>query len=81
MITAEVLKQVTTLGPYALSRLLHTSGYRNARFETAEFVGITNGGEFAYSASFHDGEGTGRTVTAKVYVRYDQTTNRYSAEY
>lgn len=81
MVTAETLTQLTTLGPYALSRILHFSGYTGASFKSAEFVGITNGGEFAYKVTYHDEAGTGKDAVGKVFVKYDQVTNKISADY
>ena len=81
MITADVVKQVTTMGPYALSRVLALSGYTGASFKSAEFVGITNGGEFAYKVIYHDDAGTGEDEVGKVFVKYDPITNKVSADY
>lgn len=81
MITAETLKQLTTIDKYALSRVLHISGYTGASFKSAEFVGITNGGEFAYKVVYFDDAGTGKDAVGKVFVKYDPTTNQVSADY
>lgn len=81
MITAEVVTQLTTLKPYGLARILATSGYTGASFKSAEFVGITNGGEFAYKVVYFDDAGTGKDEVGKVFVKYDPTTNRVSADY
>ena len=81
MITAETLKQLTSMGPYALATVLKISGYSGAVFKTAEFVGITNGGEFAYKVTYHDEAGTGKDAVGKVFVKYDQVTNKISADY
>lgn len=78
MITAETLKQLTSMGPYALATVLKISGYSGAVFKTAEFVGITNGGEFAYKVSF-DEDNTLRI--GKVYVKYDSVANKITADY
>jgi hypothetical protein len=81
MITADTLKQMTTLGTYALAQILATSGYSGARFKTAKFLGLTNGGEFCYQVTFHDEEGTGKDAVGKVFVKYDPAANKVSAEY
>lgn len=44
MITARELVRITTLKPAQLSELLKG----NPAFESAEFLGITNGGQFCY---------------------------------
>lgn len=80
MITAETLKQLTTMGPYALARVLDISGYTGAVFKSAEFVGITNGGEFCYKVTFYDEEGMGEGV-GKVFVKYDPAANKVTADY
>jgi hypothetical protein len=80
MITPEHLKQMTTLGPYALSRLLAISGYTDASFESSEFVGINVDGDFVYKVSFHDESDTGVEV-GKVFVKYNHTTQVVSADY
>lgn len=81
MITAETLKLLTTMGPSALARVLDISGYTGAVFKTAEFTGITNGGEFCYTVSYHDNAGTGELEIGKVYVKYDPVENKVSADY
>lgn len=81
MITTETLNQLTKLGPYALSRLLAISGYTGASFKSTEFVGITNGGEFAYKVVYYDDAGTGKDEVDKVFVKYDHATNKVSADY
>jgi hypothetical protein len=81
MITAEALTQLTTLKPYGLSRVLHTSGYTGASFKTAEFTGISNGGLFVYRVTYHDDAGLSKDPVGKVYVRYDSTNNKITADY
>lgn len=81
MITVETLKALTSYKPKDLARVLATSGYTGASFKSAEFVGITNGGEFAYKVVFFDEEGTGKDEVGKVFVKYDHTSNRVSADY
>lgn len=78
MILAETLKILTTMGPTSLSQLLKSSGYTGQFFKSAVFVGITNGGEFAYKVEYHDDSGTGRTFD-KVFVKYDQKDHTMTA--
>jgi hypothetical protein len=49
------------------------SGYLDSVFKSAEFVGITNGGEFAYRVTFPDPENQ-KLGQSKVYVRFDADT-------
>jgi hypothetical protein len=72
MITAEELATLTTLGPDHLSTILKDSGYLNRNFESARFLGITNGGQFCYRVSYYD-DGTNDTGVppGKVFVTYN----------
>jgi hypothetical protein len=78
MILADTLKLLTTMGPTALAQVLKHSGYTGQTFKAAEFVGITNGGEFAYKVEYYDDSGTGRTID-KVFVRYNQQDHAITA--
>ena len=79
MINPQTLVQLTTLRTYALSRLLEMSGYTGVSFRAADFVGINDAGEFCYSVTYHDEDGTGET-TGKVFVKYDHKTNVITAD-
>jgi hypothetical protein len=72
MITAERLQTLTTFTPKALAVALAQSGYTGCAFETAEFVGITNGGQFCYKVTWFDEAGTGEVETDKVFLTYDR---------
>lgn len=78
MITAERLKTLTTFTAPALQRALgkQAKGYE---FVGAKFLGITNGGQFCYTVVYNheDFEGTDST---KVYISYDPTEGRVSAD-
>jgi hypothetical protein len=78
MITADKLKTLTTFTAPALQRALGKKaiGYE---FKGSEFLGITNGGQFCYSVVYgsEDFEGTDST---KVYLTYDPTEGRVSAD-
>jgi len=78
MILADTVRTLTTLTPTSLTQVLKHSGYTGQFFKRAEFVGITNGGEFAYRVEYHDDSGTGRTFD-KVFVRYDAVTGYMTA--
>jgi hypothetical protein len=78
MITAAALKMLTTFNDAGLAATLSASGYKGALFETAEFVGITNGKEFAYAVTFLE-DNTLRN--GKVFLSYDPTTHRVTADY
>jgi hypothetical protein len=60
-----------------LSRIVRQSGYKDAKFDDCEFVGITNSGDFAYRASYYE---DGAYDFTKLYVRRDPAGN-YVADY
>ena len=80
MILADTLKTLTTFGPKGLAVVLDKSGYSMCSFKTAEFLGITNGGDFCYKVTYYDDAGTGEEV-GKVYVKYDHSTHAITADF
>ena len=78
MILADTLKLLTTMTPTSLAQTLKVSGYDGQSFKRAEFLGITNGGEFCYKVEYHDDSNTGRVID-KVFVRYDQSNHAITA--
>lgn len=80
MILAETLKTLTTQTPAGLAQILHHSGYRGSEFKTAEFQGMTNGGEFCYCVTFMNEE-SGEVDQGKVFVRYDTATGYITADF
>ena len=81
MLTADTLKTLVNLGPSGLAHLLATCGYTGTSFQTAKFLGITNGGQLCYQVSFFDDSGTGDTGTEKVYISYDHVNNSITADF
>lgn len=81
MITAEKLTLFTTIGPTMLAHLLDASGYKMCAFKTAKFLGITNGGQFCYSVTYHDEAGTGKNEVDKVFVTYDRVNDSITADF
>jgi hypothetical protein len=80
VITADTLKTLTTLTPTGLSQVLKHSGYTGCFFKRAEFLGLTNGGEFCYKVTYYDDSGEGEEV-GKVFVKYDTPTGMMTADY
>jgi len=80
VITADTLKTLTTFTTHGLAMALHHSGYKDAQFKTAKFVGITNGGQFCYGVTFQDEESMG-TGQGKVFLTYDPVAGKVSADY
>ncbi len=81
MITADQLKTVTTLGPKGLAVVLDQSGYSMCSFESATFLGITNGGQFCYKVTYFDEAGTRDYEVGKVFVTFDHSTGGISADF
>jgi hypothetical protein len=80
MITAERLQTLTTFTPVALARGLELSGYKDVEFNTAEFLGITNGGQFCYKVTFYN-DHIQEEDEGKVYLTYDQAVGSVKADY
>lgn len=78
MITAEQLETLTNFSTYALENSLEHSGQKSHHFESAEFVGITNGGQFAYKVTFRRDE---TIQVSKVFLTYDTAIGRAVANY
>ena len=78
MITAETLATLTTFTAPALTRAARDAGYRGPEFTSCRFIGITTGAQFCYQAVFHVEGGTDST---KVFLTYDHTEGRVSADY
>lgn len=77
MLLKHNVAELLNLGAYGLTRIARSSGYKDANFTDCEFVGITNGGEFAYKATYTE---DGRKAFTKLYVRRDDAGN-YVADY
>ena len=73
MILAAELNKYATLDRWSISTILARSGYKGISFESAKFLGITNGGDFCYSVQYFDDSGTGEVEVAKVYISKSAT--------
>ncbi len=80
MITADRLKTLTSFTPVALAKGLEISGHRGSEFKTAEFIGITNGGQFCYRVTFFD-QHLGEDTQGKVFLTYDAAMGSVSVDY
>lgn len=78
MIIAETLKRLINYDAATLTQMIREAGYKEDKFTSCKFLGITNGGQFCYFCVFHVEGGTDST---KVYVTYNPTDGRVSAEY
>ena len=76
MITAEKLKILSEMTARDLTSLIRKAGYKEDRFLTATFLGMTNGGQFCYKC-LYPGE---FEDTCKVFV-YQSSDGIVRAEY
>lgn len=81
MITAETLQGLMSFTTKDLAKILDTSGYSMCSFETAKFLGMTNGGQFCYQVTYFDEAGTGENEVGKVFVSIDQATGVLTADF
>ena len=78
MITADKLKLLTNFPVFMLTTLIQQAGYKKDKFNTAKFLGITNGGQFCYSVTYvEDGE----ECNTKVFLNYDSVADAVSVDY
>lgn len=70
MITADTLARCAYLNSNQLESLLRKS-YPEEMVITSKFLGITNGGQFAYNIQFPDTESKTGLASAKVFVSLD----------
>jgi predicted sugar kinase len=73
MILAAEINKYATLDRYDLATILARSGYSGIGFESAKFLGVTNGGDFCYAVQYFDDSGTGEVEVAKVYINKSAT--------
>lgn len=78
MITAETLKTLTTFTAGALTRAIRDAGYKKDQFLRAEFIGITNAGQYCYSVDYDD---YGELTRGKVFLTYDPVAGAVKADY
>ena len=77
MLLKEHVNELVNLDAAGLSRIARQTGYKDSNFDTCEFVGITNGGDFAYKAAYKE---DGAEHLTKLYVWRD-TAGNYIAEF
>ena len=78
MITADKLKTLTSFTAPALTRAINLAGYKGDSFDSAEFVGITNAGQFCYLTTYKEMD---EIHKAKVFVNYDPTGESVTVSY
>ena len=78
MITADTLEVLTSYSPQQLTKAAQLAGYKGPDFTSCKFIGITNGGQFCYTAVFQVAGGTDST---KVFLDYNHTMDRVFTDY
>lgn len=78
MITPSALKILTSFDCHGLSISINKSGYKKDKFSDSQFVGITNGGQFAYRVEYLEEE---TVKVAKVFLSYDPASGKVTADY
>jgi hypothetical protein len=78
MITADKLALLTNMPAVMLTCAAQNAGYKGPEFTSCKFIGITNGGQFCYTAVFHVKGGTDST---KIFLTYDPTKDTVIADY
>lgn len=78
MIIAETLKRLMSFTPAALTRAINLAGHKGDKFTGARFLGMTNGGQFAYFCTY---EVEGGTDSCKVFLTYDPVNGGVTAGY
>ena len=78
MITADKLKLLTNMPAVMLTTGIQAAGYKKDKFETAKFLGITNGGQFCYNVSYIEDKEIHET---KVFVSYDSVADKVAVDY
>jgi hypothetical protein len=72
MILANELTKYIDLDRRELSNILARSGYKDCKFDSVKFVGLTNSGHFCYSVKYFN-ESIASEHTAKVFVSKSAT--------
>jgi hypothetical protein len=81
MVPAEIVQQLTKLGPRAVEAAFNAAGYQDMVLETAVFKGITASGKFCYTITWLDeADSPAVLATGQAYVSYNAETNVISAD-
>lgn len=78
MITADKLRLLTNMPAAMLTTGIQAAGYKKDKFTKAKFLGLTNGNQFCYSATYIEDN---TEQECKVFVNYDPTVDRVSVDY
>lgn len=78
LISANTIRRLISLDTKHLEAIAWNSGYHDGCFSSADFLGMTNGGEFCYKVEFVEGNERNQ---GKVFVKYDPAQDRVSLDY
>lgn len=78
MITADKLRLLMNMPPIMLTEGIRQSGYKKDKFETSEFLGMSNSNQFVYKASYIENN---EFQECKVFVSYDSFTGKVKVDY
>ena len=78
MITADKLRLLTNMPPIMLTEGIRQSGYKKDKFETSEFLGMSNSNQFVYKVSIIENDSF---IECKVFVNYDPITQKVNVDY
>ncbi len=81
MITPQTLATLTNLDTVGLAAVLDNSGYKDAAFTRATFLGIAKTGNFVYEVEYKSDDTWNITDTGHVYVSYDHERGAVTADY
>jgi len=78
MITAKNVRYMIDIPLEHMKAIASNNKIKGLNITGVEFLGITNGGQFCYTAVFQVKDGTDST---KVFLTYDHTEDRVIADY
>jgi hypothetical protein len=78
MITADKLTLLSSLPAVMLTTAIQQAGYKRDKFQTAKFLGLSNGNQFVYSVTYVEDD---IVQTTKVFVNYDPTADQVTVDY
>ena len=78
MITADKLRLLTNMPPVMLTEGIRQSGYKKDKFETSEFLGMSNSNQFVYKVSYIENN---EFQECKVFVSYETVTGKVTVDY
>lgn len=81
MITAEKLALLTGMPTEMLTKGIQETGYKKDKFYTSKFLGMTNGNQFCYSATYKNEHNNNELSSCKVFVTYDPARDRVIVDY